>query len=221
MISVIIRTRNEEEWIRRCLFAITNQDYEEIEVIIVDHNSTDKTLNIAREFDCRVLTIGEDRFSFGKALNMGIKEARGEFVAVISAHCIPLNDKWLSRLQTNFTDEGVAAVYGRQEPLPGSDIFDKRDLWTTFGLERRVQTKDHFFHNANSMIRRSIWKGVRFDEDLSGVEDREWARRIIGQGYRIVYEPEASVYHHHGIHQGRDVERCKRVVKVIEWINGK
>lgn len=221
MISVVIRTRNEEEWIRGCLLAITNQDYHEVEIIVVDHDSQDKTLDIARQFDCRILTVGKDEFSFGRALNMGAQEAGGEFVAALSAHCIPLNDKWLKKLQAGFSDERIAAVYGRQEPLPGSDIFDKRDLWTTFGQEKRVQTKDYFFHNANSMIKRSIWEKIRFDESLSGVEDREWARRVIGQGYKIVYEPLASVYHHHGIHQGRDVERCKRVVKVIEWINGK
>jgi hypothetical protein len=112
----------------------------------------------------------------------------------------------------------VAAVYGRQEPLPDSDDFDKRDLWTTFGVERRLQRQDYFFHNANSMIRRSIWQRIPFDEGLNGVEDRDWAKKVLALGHEIVYEPLASVAHHHGIHQGRNVERCRRVVKVIEFI---
>jgi rhamnosyltransferase len=51
------------------------------------------------------------------------------------------------------------------------------------------------------------------------VEDRDWAKKVLGRGYKIIYEPSASVYHHHGIHQGRNVERAERVVRVIEMIN--
>ena len=109
-------------------------------------------------------------------------------------------------------------MYGRQLPLPDSHAFDKRDLWTTFGVERRVQQSDYFFHNANSMIRRADWARVGFDETISGVEDRDWARRMLARGRRIVYEPLAAVYHHHGIHQGLDPQRAERVVKVIQMI---
>jgi glycosyltransferase involved in cell wall biosynthesis len=108
----------------------------------------------------------------------------------------------------------------RQLPLIDSHPFDKRDLWTTFGIERRVQRVDHFFHNANSMIRRSVWEVVPFDEDISGVEDRDWARRVIASGYCTAYEPLAA-YHHHGIHQGRDPARAERVVRVIQMIDGR
>ena len=117
---------------------------------------------------------------------------------------------------SNFQDPQVAGVYGRQQPLPDSNDFDKRDLWTTFGLERRIQQKDYFFHNANSMIKKSAWTEVRFHDESDGVEDRIWAKDIINRGYVVVYDPEASVYHHHGIHQGRDEKRAARVVKVIE-----
>jgi GT2 family glycosyltransferase len=74
------------------------------------------------------------------------------------------------------------------------------------------------FHNANSMIRRSVWMAVPFDEEISGVEDRDWARKVLARGYQIVYEPLASVYHHHGIHQGLDPDRAERVVRVIQMI---
>lgn len=219
MISVIIRSKNEERWIRRCLTAVSLQDYDGIEIIVVDNGSRDKTIDIAREFRCKVLSIGDREFSFGRALNMGIREASGEYVAVLSAHCVPLNNKWLARMVMDFTDDSIAAVYGRQEPLPDSDVFDKRDLWTVFGLEAKVQTKDFFFHNANSMIRRKLWESIPFDEELTGVEDRDWAKKVIERGYKIVYEPQASVYHFHGIHQAQDRPRCERVVRVIEFIN--
>lgn len=204
---------------RRCLTAVRLQDCDDLEIIVVDNCSRDWTVEVAREFGCTVIPIEDAEFSFGRALNRGIRAARGDYVAILSAHCIPLNNKWLARMVMDFFDGSVAAVYGRQEPLPDSDPFDKRDLWTVFGLEMKVQTKDHFFHNANSMIRRSVWEQVPFDEELTGVEDRDWAKKVIGLGYKVVYEPQASVYHFHGIHQAQDRSRAERVVRVIELIN--
>src|SRR3989338_8187347 len=91
---------------------------------------------------------------------------------------------------------------------------DKRDLALIFGLDRKVQEKDSFFHNANSMIRKKMWLQVPFDETVSNIEDRVWANEILKKGFKIVYDPEASVYHYHGIHQNGDEERCKNVVRI-------
>ena len=217
MISVVIRAKNEAVWLNRCLTAVRNQTLP-AEIVVVDNESTDGSDALYRRHGCIVLSLSDAEFSFGGALNRGIAASSGEYVAILSAHCVPLNDMWLYRLAANFRDPQTAGVYGRQEPLPDTTDFDKRDLWTTFGVERRVQRKDFFFHNANAMIRRAVWERIPFDETLSGVEDRAWAREVLAAGHALIYEPAASVYHHHGIHQGRNEERAGRVVKVIELI---
>jgi glycosyltransferase involved in cell wall biosynthesis len=219
VISVVVRTRNEERWIRRCLSALAHQDCGEFEVIVIDNESTDRTTEVVREFGCRLTTISQADFTHGRSINLGIREARGEFIAILSGHCIPANCHWLRRLHLGFIDSTVAGVYGRQEPLPDSTDFDKRDLWTTFGLDRRVQRRDYFFHNANSMIHRDVWKTLPFNEEIAGVEDRDWAKRALSRGHSVVYEPTASVYHHHGIHHGQDERRAARVARVIELIS--
>lgn len=189
--------------------------------MVVDNGSSDGSGDIARSHGCKVVELQDVEFSFGRALNRGIAASAGDYIAIVSAHCVPVNDRWLARLVANFRDARVAGVYGRQEPLPDSSDFDKRDLWITFGVERRLQWKDPFFHNANAMIRRSVWERIPFNETLEGVEDRAWAGEVLGSGYVLAYEPAASVYHHHGIHQGRDARRASRVVKVIELINSR
>lgn len=216
-ISVIIRTKNEEEWLRRCLTGVTNQDYPNVETIVVDSGSSDRTLEIVKKFDVKLLHY-KGIYLPGKALNMGVTHSKGELVAFLSAHCIPLNDKWLERLAACFHDPLVAAAYGRQEPLPDSSATDKRDLWTVFGKEARIQKKDYFFHNANSMIRRDVWNKIKFDETLPSIEDQAWAKKVIALDRTILYEPHASVYHHHGIHQGLEKKRAERVVKVIDLL---
>lgn len=221
MISIVIRTKNEEAWLERCLAAVALQDLDDWEVILVDNASIDGTRAIARRLGCRIVNISDRVFRYGRAINLGIARAGGDLVAILSGHCIPAHDRWLSALAAHFDDELVAGVYGRQLPLPDSNPLDKRDLWTTFGVERRVQRSDYFFHNANSMIRRSAWEEVPFDEQISGVEDRDWARKVLARGHRIAYEPLAAVYHYHGIHQGGDPLRAERVVRVIQMIGGR
>lgn len=215
---MVVRTRNEVVWIARCLRALSCQRNREFEVIVVDNESTDGTQEVVRSYGCRLVNISAPEFTYGRAINMGIEASVGHEIAIVSGHCVPATERWLERLSLNLVDDRVAGVYGRQEPLPDSSPFDKRDLWTTFGLDRRVQTRDWFFHNANALVRRSVWAEIPFNETIAGVEDREWARRVLARGYHLVYEPRASVFHFHGIHQGNDEARAARVARVIELI---
>ena len=212
--SIIIRTKNEARWIGPCLRVIMQQDYKNFEIIIVDNYSEDGTLDIVKQFNVKIISIKD--YLPGLALNKGILSASGKFIVMISGHCIPSDKKWLGRLIKNFKDEKVAGVYGRQLPMNFSSAQTKRDLLITFGLDRRVHIKDSFFHNANSAIRRDIWEKFPFDEKTSNIEDRLWAREVLNNGYTNVYDPLASVYHHHGIHHDNANERMIKTAKIIE-----
>ena len=179
--SIIIRTKNEERWIKPCLEAVFSQDFKDFEVVVVDNQSHDRTLEGAREFCVRIVKY-RGRYLPGKSLNEGIRNATGELIVMLSAHCIPTHSRWLSTLLSHFNDEKLAGVYGRQEPLPFTADRDKRDLWTVFQLDRKVQTKDCFFHNANSAIRRDLWNETPFSEAATNIEDRIWAKEIANAG---------------------------------------
>ena len=221
MISVVLRAKNERAWIGRCLTAIRRQRLADIDVVLVDNDSTDGTVGVAKAFGATLTNITREEFSYGRALNIGIEAARHEVVALLSSHCVPVDELWADYAFAHLGPEGdarICGIYGRQEPLPDTSAIDRRDLWTTFRDERVRQRVDYFFHNANSAIRRSIWRDQPFDEKIRGVEDREWGKRMIAAGYDIVYEPGMRAYHQHGIHQGRDEGRAKRVAEVIEII---
>ena len=218
--SIIIRTFNEEDWIGHCLTAIKKQKFKQYEIIIVDNCSTDNTVKIAKSFKVNKI-IKIKKFIPGKALNMGSKASKGEFLVYLSAHCIPEKDTWLGSLLSNFKNSKVAAVYGKQSPIKYSDAEDIRDLYITFGNERKIQKKDYFFHNANSAIRKSIWKKIKFSNKLTNIEDRHWSKKVISLKYWLVYEPKSNVFHYHGIHHGSNRERLKQTIGVIEKIESK
>lgn len=218
LVSIIIRTKNEEKWISECLKSIFSQNYTNFEIILVDNESTDKTVEKASLYPIKLVKIKD--FLPGLAINLGIRKSHGEYIVCLSAHCIPTSKFWLENLVKDLSHDDVAGVYGRQEPLPYSSDLDKRDLITIFGLDKKIQIKDSFFHNANSAFKRDIWIKIPFDEMVTNIEDRVWGQKVIASGFKIVYEPEASVFHWHGVHQDSNPDRCKSVVKILESLPG-
>ena len=215
--SIIIRTKNEEKWIDICLKKVFSQKKIQFEVILVDNHSVDNTVNIAKKYPIKIVKI--KKFFPGKAINLGIQKSLGEYIVCLSAHCIPENDYWLLNLTKDLKKKKIAAIYGKQKPLPYSSSFDKRDLYNTFGDDKRTQVKDTFFHNANSAFKKAVWMKNKFNETLPHIEDRVWANSIINQKYKIIYEPKASVFHWHGINQDMDKKRCDKIVEILENLN--
>ena len=87
-VSIIVRTCNEERWIGHCLGAIFSQDFDNFEVILVDNNSVDNTIEVAKRYPVTAI-VKIDKFFPGKALNLGVRASTGNYIVCISAHCIP------------------------------------------------------------------------------------------------------------------------------------
>jgi len=196
---------------------VFSQNYINYEVIIVDNNSTDKTIDIIKTYPVKHI-LNVDKYIPGDSINKGIMHASGDIVIMLSSHCIPKNKDWILRLVSNFENSNIAGVYGRQIPMSYSSPYDVRDLLITFGMDKRTQVKDYFFHNANSAILKSVWEEIPFDSVATNVEDRIWAKKVVESGYNLVYDPDACVYHHHGIHHNQDLKRASDTVKVLREI---
>ncbi len=221
IVSIAIRTKNEAKAIGRTLHLIEEQskipDLEGLEIVVVDSGSTDETVSIIRAHgDIKLVEINSESFTFGRALNIGFEAARGDIAVSLSAHAFPCNKQWLKHLIKHFDDPQVAGVYGRQLPHPDAWPPVKRDyLNAPYGMKMRVQKdpnepRDHFFSNVNAAIRRKCWEKHPFDETLPVCEDWEWARAMLKLGHKIIYEPEAAVYHSHNESLIKVYQRCYR-----------
>lgn len=220
LVSIIIRGKNEEDWLGLCLKSISMQSYKNFEVIYVDNDSSDASIKIAKEYKVNKIKKIK-KFLPGNAINIGIRASKGKYIVILSAHCIPANKYWLSQLVTSVKPKNLAGVYGRQLPLRSTSSDDARDLLITFGNEDRIQKKDSFFHNANSIIKREVWEKINFDNKITNIEDRDWAKKVFSLGYSIKYNSAACVYHYHGLHQHNNYEsfRASAVNNLIQKIN--
>ena len=179
MISIVLRTKNEEKYIERCLESIFNQKIEDkFEVIIVDAGSTDQTLQRAKKYPISIVNVPPALFSYGKSLNLGVKNASGQSIVFLSAHALPASDEWLSNLTGELKLSDVGAVYGKQEPFPNCNPLETRDLIQDFGDQKMIQSDCGKFSNANSAVKRKLLLEEPFREDIAFAEDKEWAERI-------------------------------------------
>ncbi|HET8757046.1 MAG TPA: glycosyltransferase family A protein [Solirubrobacteraceae bacterium] len=198
-IGVVIRTLNESELIGRCLDSLARQQPGfDLDVLVVDSGSTDATIEIARSGGARIHEIAPDDFDYSTALNVGIERVEGDLVLILSAHAIPTDEHWIARMIAPFADPEVAGVACRQVPWEGAPWREVARLEREFGPARRVYAgkgSRPLFSNAASCIRRTVWQQEPFT--LPAAEDLEWARRVVGGGWSVVYEAGASVYHSH------------------------
>ena len=196
-VSVVVRCYNEEKHIGRLLEGLLRQSLEEFEIIIVDSGSTDATLAIASRYPTTCVKIPKHEFSFGRSLNLGCSAASGDVIVAVSAHCYPVYPDWLEQLIAPFADAKVAMSYGKQRGN-GLNKFSERQIYRQwFGEESNLIQQHPFANNANSAFRRDLWKNQPFDETLTGLEDLDWAHKVLRNGYRIAYVAEAQVIHVH------------------------
>ena len=208
VISIVIPIKNGGSDLARCLEAISRQQLdEEVELVVVDSGSTDGSVELARGHGAVVREIPAAEFTHGSSRNLGAALARGDVLVFISQDAYPVAEDWLARLTAPLrADASVAGVYGRQLPHDGARPPERFFLDFLYGPERREQrvasaaelTMDTtLFSNVNAAIRRELWERFPFPEDLIMSEDQDWSRRVLLDGYTIVYEPAAAVRHSH------------------------
>ncbi|NET41050.1 glycosyltransferase [Okeania sp. SIO2B3] len=195
--SIVIRCYNEEKHIGRLLGGIMEQTIKDVEIIVVDSGSTDATVSIVSKYPVKIISIRPEEFSFGKALNIGCQAATGETIVIASAHVYPVYKDWLEQLLAPFVNPDVALVYGKQRGNEITKYSEHQVFAKWFPEQSNLSQKHPFCNNANATIRKSLWEQLPYDEELTGLEDIDWARRAIQKGCKIAYSAQAEIIHVH------------------------
>ena len=202
-VSVVVPVYNGARTLIPCLDSLMNLDVcnEQIEIIVVDNNSTDETKEVIRQYP--VIYLFEKNRGRGWARNRGAMFSKGEFVAFTDADCI-VEKEWIKQLLGGFEDDERAAVCGgkilafRQKTLFEKYVETRGILDQQKGIEGKSPQDLPRVVTANAMFRKSVLEEAGyFDEDLLTSEDTELSWRISFLGHEIKYVPEAVVYHQH------------------------
>ena len=200
-VNIVIRTRNEGKYLPLCLALIKKQTYKNFKITVVDSGSDDLTLLAAQNAECNLVKL--QSYNPGRAINLGIAEFSDccDYSVIISAHCLPVEDTWLQAfVDFMASDDEIAGAYGAQLPMNYTNMDDTRDLAAVLRGDTGIRS-DKFFHNANSIVRNSIWKYCPFTEEYDHIEDIVWAQEIERFNKKIGYVREAAVTHYHGLNQ--------------------
>jgi rhamnosyltransferase len=194
-VSVIVRARDEERSLERCLTLVADQRGvgEPVELILVDGGSADGTVAVARRHGATVLSAERDPYSYGGALNLGAAAARGSVLVALSAHAFPRDEGWLARLLAPFADPHVACTcgdcYGPDGELLTGPVAQDAAL--------AARRPEWGYSNSAGAFRAELWRRRPFRSDLPACEDKEWAWEWLRRGYRCVVDPSLLVDHDH------------------------
>jgi len=160
-VSVVVPAYNEENYLGNCLDALMKQEEKPDEIIVVNNNSTDKTVDIAKKYDVRV--VNETEQGMIQARNRGFNEAQHEIIARTDADTMVPSD-WIKKIKQHFINNDVVAVSGEATTY---------DLSNELARQAAIQSQKSYFilmrtalgHDCllgpNMAIRKSAWEKVK------------------------------------------------------------
>lgn len=212
MISVIVPAKNAADSLPACLDSLKGQEGlilgSDYEIIVVDDGSTDATSAVAESRGVRVFA--QPNAGPAAARNRGADLAAGEILAFTDADCIPAAD-WLRELVRPFADPAVVGVKGAYATTETGLVprFVQCEYAHKYSRMRQLAQID-FIDTYSAAYRREVFlENGGFDPVFKtpSVEDQEFSFRLARKGLRMVFQPDAVVYHRHDLNLGDYVRR--------------
>jgi len=203
-VTVAVITRNRANSLRRTLTAISNLQYENFEVVVVDNASTDDTKMVIEEFGFRYLYSPES-FGFAKTRQLAVESALGEFIIWCDDDCVPSTD-WISQYVNMFSvDSSLALIGGKVINVGFSDnlAFKGKSIHYKNGKCKFVEDADaaSFFGNLNLAMRVSSVKRVGgYDPYFRGGYEEIDLNLVLRRfSFCVAYCEHAVVFHYHNV----------------------
>ncbi|MDP8213494.1 MAG: glycosyltransferase [Candidatus Zapsychrus exili] len=198
-VSVVIPAYNCEKNISKTLNAVLNQSYGDVELIVVDDESTDNTRNLVSNFK-DVKYFYQKNQGPAQARNFGAKNATGEIVFFTDSDCVPQKD-WIKNAIVHFDDKAVAVVSGSYGIANNNNLL-ARCIYKEilFRHQFLMPQRSKVFGSYNFGIRRNIFEevgGFNTSYPSASGEDNDLSYKLVELGYKIYFEPSSLVDHLH------------------------
>ena len=209
--SVIIPAYNARNTIEKCMLALTNQSVpkENYEVIVIDDGSTDNTAEMAKKF--QVKYFHQPNHGPATARNKGVREAKGEIILFTDADCVP-RDNWIEEMAKPFENPEVMAVKGAYKTEQKTLIarFAQVEFEERFRMLKKTESID-MIDTYSAGYRKSVFLSLGgFDTSFPAAnnEDTELSYKMSRAGHKMVFNPDAVVYH---LNHPDSIERYARL----------
>jgi GT2 family glycosyltransferase len=216
VISIIILNHNGMKYIQQCIESVLKSEYDNFELLVVDNDSTDKSLDIIKtEFndDDRIKVIRSNKnLGFAAGNNIGARHAKGDYIVLLNIDTL-VHPKWLRELITVMEcDPAIGVAQPKLLLLDNKSLFDSAGDYLDFygfsfrrggeWLEKDVGQYDtiHDIFSARGaalVTRKEIVQQIGlFDDDyFLDFEDIDFCWRVRLYGKRVVFVPNSIVYH--------------------------
>jgi len=194
-ISIITATFNSEKTIRSTLQSVDNQTYKNIEHIVIDGKSTDKTLEIVAKFSSVSKVISEKDSGVYFALNKGIKKASGDVIGFLHADDFFANDLILEKIAEKFKDTNADILYADLDYVAFENQKKIIRHWKSGDFSFKKLKKGWMPPHPTFYVKKSIYDRLGyFDTSFSIAADYDLMLRFLSdKTLKVVYLPEVTV----------------------------
>lgn len=230
-VSVIIPTLNAEKELPKLLYTLHRQKQRIDEIIVIDSESIDRTVEICQEDkSVSLIQIKRKDFDHGKTRDMAFRYSKGDIVVFLTQDAVPTNRYFLGNLIKPLSNDNVVLSTGRQLPKKNATRMERLVRLYNYPDTSYIRSKDDlacmgiktfFCSDVCAAYRREVYFELGgFDYPIKTNEDMFYAAKVINANYRISYTANAMVYHSHNFTlkeqykrnyiQGYEIERHRK-----------
>lgn len=194
LISVIVPVYNGEAFVTDAITSILRQDYQPLELLVVDDGSTDHSAALIKDLDPAVQVIGQDNMGTSVARNRGVAASRGDWLAFLDADDLWTPGKLVRQASLLEEDPSLDVVWGHVQEFSGAVPPDPDPSRATPAQ-----------HPGTMLIRRTAFDRVGgFSEKFQGSEVLEWMTRVLHGGLKSLILPEVMMFRRiHACNKGK------------------